>query len=72
MSKTNRVRLMIDENPDYVQEDVLLLNDEELIDLVVDGLEFTKEQINELFDNKWVEFPRGTLELLPTISPWRK
>ena len=72
MSKTNRVKLTIDENPDRREEDILVLNDKELIDLIVDELNLTAGQINELFDNKWVEFERGTLELLPTISPRRK
>ena len=71
-AKTNRVRLTIDENPDSVQEDDLLLADNELIALIVDELNFTAGQINALFDDKWVEFGRGTLELLPSASPWRK
>ena len=72
MSKTNRVKLTIDENPDRREEDILVLNDKELIDLIVDELNLTAGQISELFANKWAEFERGTLEWLPTISPRRK
>lgn len=64
MTERKRVRLVIDEDPDHIRQEILLLTDDGLITLMVDELQLTLDQIYTLINEKWVEFQSGTLEIL--------